>query len=44
MQEAAIPLAEGTSPISRAIRKMTQSICGKPTAVPEKKKKFSFFG
>jgi pilus assembly protein CpaE len=43
MQETAIPLTEGTSPISRAIRKMTQSICGQTAAVPEKKK-FSLFG
>ena len=43
MQDTAIPLTEGNSPISRAIRKMTQSICGQPAAVPEKKK-FSLFG
>jgi pilus assembly protein CpaE len=43
MQNTATPLTEGSSPISRAIREMTQSICGQPT-VEEKKKKFSLFG
>ena len=42
MQNTATPLTEGSSPISRAIREMTQSICGQPT-VQEKKKKFSLF-
>jgi len=44
MQNTATPLTEGNSPISRAIRKMTQSICGQSADVQEKKKKFSLFG
>jgi pilus assembly protein CpaE len=43
MQNTATPLTEEDSPISRAIQQMTRSVCGQP-AVPEKKKKFSFFG
>jgi len=42
MQNTATPLTEEDSPISRAIRQMTRSVCGQP-AVPEKKKSFSFF-
>jgi pilus assembly protein CpaE len=44
MQNTATPLTEGSSPISRAIRQMTQSICGQATVQEEKKKKFSLFG
>ena len=43
MQSTATPLTDKDSPISRVIRQMTQSVCGKP-AIPEKKKRFSFFG
>ena len=43
MQNTATPLTDEDSPITRAIRQMTRSVCGQP-AVPEKKKKFSFFG
>ena len=43
MQNTAIPLTEGGSHIARAIRQMTNSICGRP-AIPEKKRGFSFFG
>jgi hypothetical protein len=43
MQNTATPFTEEDSPISRAIQQMTRSVCGKPP-VPEKKKKFSFFG
>jgi pilus assembly protein CpaE len=43
MQNTATPLTEEDSPISRAIQQMTRSVCGQP-AIPEKKKKFSFFG
>jgi len=43
MQNTATPLTEEDSPISRAIRQMTRSVCGQP-AIPEKKKKFSLFG
>jgi len=43
MQNTATPITEEDSPISRAIRQMTRSVCGQP-AIPEKKKKFSFFG
>jgi pilus assembly protein CpaE len=42
MQNTAISLMEDDSQISRAIQRMTQSVCGKPE--PEKKKKFSLFG
>jgi pilus assembly protein CpaE len=42
MQKTATPFIEEDSPISRAIRQMTRSVCGKPP-IPEKKKKFSFF-
>jgi len=43
MQNTATPLTEGGSHIARAIRQMTESVCGRPT-IPEKKKRFSFFG
>jgi pilus assembly protein CpaE len=43
MQNTATPITEEDSTISRAIRQMTRSVCGQP-AIPEKKKKFSFFG
>jgi pilus assembly protein CpaE len=43
MQNTATPFTEEDSPISRAIRQMTRSVCGKPP-IPEKTKKFSFFG
>jgi pilus assembly protein CpaE len=43
MQNTATPFTEEDSPISRVIRRMTQSVCGQPP-VPEKKKKFSLFG
>jgi pilus assembly protein CpaE len=42
MQNSATPLTKGDSEIARAIRQMTQSICGAPVE-PEKKKGFSFF-
>jgi pilus assembly protein CpaE len=42
MQNTATPLTEEDSPISRAIRQMTRSVCGQP-AILETKKKFSFF-
>ena len=42
MQNTATMLTEEDSPISRAIRQMTRSVCGQP-AIPEKKRKFSFF-
>jgi len=42
MQNTATPLSEDGGQISRAIRTMTQSICGRP-AIPEKKKGFSLF-
>ena len=43
MQNTATPLTEEDSTISRAIRQMTRSVCGQPH-IPEKKKRFSFFG
>jgi Flp pilus assembly CpaE family ATPase len=43
MQNTATPLTEQDSPISRAIRQMTRSVCGQ-TPISEKKKKFSLFG
>jgi len=43
MQNTATPLTEEDSPISRVIRQMTRSVCGQP-AIPETKKRFSFFG
>ncbi|MGD0294909.1 MAG: AAA family ATPase [Terracidiphilus sp.] len=43
MQNTATPFTEEDSPISRIIRQMTRSVCGQPP-IPEKKKKFSFFG
>jgi pilus assembly protein CpaE len=43
MQNTATPLTEEDSPISRAIRQMTRSVCGQP-AIPDKKRKFSLFG
>jgi pilus assembly protein CpaE len=43
MQNTATPLTEQDSQISRAIQRMSRSVCGKP-AIPEKKKKFSLFG
>jgi pilus assembly protein CpaE len=43
MQNTATPITEEDSPISRAIRQMTLSVCGQPPT-PEKKKKFGFFG
>jgi pilus assembly protein CpaE len=43
MQNTATPLAMEDSPISRLIRQMARGACGKAD-VPEKKKKFSFFG
>jgi len=43
MQKTATLLTEEDSPISRVIRQMTRSVCGQPP-IPEKKKKFSFFG
>jgi Flp pilus assembly CpaE family ATPase len=42
MQNTAISLMREDSQISRAIQKMTRSVCGQPE--PEKKKGFSFFG
>jgi pilus assembly protein CpaE len=42
MQNTATPLTEQDSQISRAIQRMSRSVCGKP-AIPEKKKKFSLF-
>ena len=43
MQNTATLLIEEDSQISRAIQRMSKSICGKPPT-PEKKKKFSLFG
>jgi pilus assembly protein CpaE len=43
MQNTATPITDEDSPISRAIRQMTLSVCGQPPT-PEKKKKFGFFG
>jgi pilus assembly protein CpaE len=43
MQNTATPITDEDSPISRAIRQMTLSVCGQPP-IPEKNKKFSFFG
>jgi pilus assembly protein CpaE len=43
MQNAAIPLTEDDSPISRSILQMTLAVCGQSNALPEKKKGFSFF-
>ncbi len=43
MQNTATPLTDEDSQISRAIQRMTRSVCGKPD-IPEKKKKFSLFG
>ena len=43
MQNTATLLIEEDSQISRAIQRMSRSVCGKP-ATPEKKKKFSLFG
>jgi Flp pilus assembly CpaE family ATPase len=43
MQNTATPLTEQDSPISRAIQRMSRSVCGK-SAIPEKKKNFSLFG
>jgi len=42
MQNTAAPLSEEGAGISRVIRQMTESVCGRPP-VPEKKKKFSLF-
>jgi pilus assembly protein CpaE len=42
MQNSATPLTKENSPISLAIRQMTESVCGRPV-VKEKKKGFSFF-
>jgi pilus assembly protein CpaE len=42
MQNTAAPLSEEGEQISRVIRQMTDSVCGRPS-VPEKKKGFSFF-
>jgi pilus assembly protein CpaE len=43
MQNTATLLTDEDSQISRAIQQMSRSVCGKPV-IPEKKKKFSFFG
>lgn len=43
MQNTATLLVEEDSKISQAIQRMSRSVCGK-TDIPEKKKKFSFFG
>jgi pilus assembly protein CpaE len=43
MQNAAIPLTQDDTQISRAIRQMAQPVCGQPAASPDKKKGFSFF-
>ena len=42
MQNSATPLTKNDSPIARAIKQMTQTVCGK-TVEREKKKGFSFF-
>jgi pilus assembly protein CpaE len=42
MQNSAVSLMEEDSQISRAIKRMTQSVC--PPPEPEKKRGFSFFG
>jgi len=42
MQNSATPLTQGDTQIARAIREMTQSVCGRPVE-PEKKKGRSFF-
>jgi pilus assembly protein CpaE len=44
MQNTATPLSEDGAQISRVIRQMTQSVCGRPAIPEEKKKAFSFFG
>jgi pilus assembly protein CpaE len=43
MQNAAIPVTQDDTQISRAIRQMTRSVCGQPAAPPEKRRGFSFF-
>jgi len=43
MQNTATALTQDDSPISRAIQQMTRSVCGQQSALPEKKKGFSFF-
>jgi Flp pilus assembly CpaE family ATPase len=42
MQSSATPLTKDDSPIARAIKQMTQTVCGRAVE-PEKKKGFSFF-
>jgi hypothetical protein len=42
MQDSATPITKENSPISLAIRQMTESVCGRPV-VKEKKKGFRFF-
>jgi len=42
MQDSATPLTKENSPISLAIKQMTESVCGRPV-VKEKKKGFRFF-
>ncbi len=42
MQNTAAPLSEEGAGISKVIRQMTETVCGRPP-VPEKKKGFSFF-
>jgi hypothetical protein len=42
MQNSGTPLTGESSPISLAIKQMTESVCGRPV-VKEKKKGFSFF-
>jgi pilus assembly protein CpaE len=42
MQSSATPLTEDDSQIARVIQEMARAVCGQP-AIPEKKKRFSFF-
>ena len=42
MQDSATPITKENTPISLAIRQMTESVCGRPV-VKEKKKGFRFF-
>jgi pilus assembly protein CpaE len=43
MQNSATPLTQEDSPITQTIRQMTQTVCGRTPAAPEKKKSRSFF-
>ncbi|HEV2484787.1 MAG TPA: AAA family ATPase [Terracidiphilus sp.] len=43
MQTSATPLTQEDSEIAKAIRAMTESVCGQSAAIPKKKKGFGFF-